>query len=199
MESNYTQEELKNLLYMVGRNVTVHKSVIFFNPKKIVIGSNVRIDCFSMISAGDHGIGIENNVHIGAGCYIFGGGGKVYIECYAGLSSRVSLYTATDDYTEGHLSNPTIPDEFKKVKKGSVTVKKHVLIGSGSVIMPSVTLEIGSAVGALTFVNRNVPKGVVVSGSPMRKVATRNLQKLLELETQYEDQTRNSKQAKIPH
>ena len=71
--------------------------------------------------------------------------------------------------------------EFRKVTSGDVVFKKHALIGSGSVIMPGVTIETGAAVGALSFVNKNVPEFAVAAGIPARVIGQRN-RRLLELE-----------------
>jgi galactoside O-acetyltransferase len=168
----------------IGTNVSIHPSAILFNPEKLYLGSNVRIDCFCLLSAGEDGIHIGDHVHIAAGSYIFGSGGKVELEDFAGLSSRVAIYTASDDYTEGYLTNPTVPEKYKKVTRGPVALRKHVIIGSGSVIMPGVELAIGAAVGALTFVYKNVRDFQIVSGNPMRVVGTRG-QRLLELEKEF--------------
>lgn len=168
-----------------GNNVTIHESAVFFSPKRIHIGNDVRIDCFCMISAGEEGVYIGNNIHLGAGAMIFGSGGRVTLDHFAGLSSRVSIYTATDDFVDGHLTNPTIPLKYRKTKTGPVTLRKHAIVGAGSIIMPGVELKEGASVGALTLVTRSVPEFAVVFGSPMRRITTRNKERLHELERQF--------------
>ncbi|MSU34378.1 MAG: hypothetical protein EXS36_04585 [Pedosphaera sp.] len=61
------------------------------NPEKIRIGSHVRIDAFSILSAGTEGIWLGNYVHIGAGTQIFGGRGAVLFEDFSGAAGRVSI------------------------------------------------------------------------------------------------------------
>ena len=179
---NYSADELKALgLGSFGENVRIHKSAVLINPAGLQFGNNVRVDCFCVFSAGPAGIRVGDYVHVAAGCYLFGGGGPIVLEDFSGLSSRVSIYTATDDYTEGYLTNPTVPDEFKKVTGGAVFLRKHVIIGAGSVILPGVELGIGSAVGALTCVRKDVEPFKVVVGNPARAVGERG-RKLLELE-----------------
>jgi acetyltransferase-like isoleucine patch superfamily enzyme len=170
-----------------GANVSIHDTVQFFNPANVFIGDNVRIDCFCVLSAGTEGIHIGNNVHIAAGVYVFGGGGKVEIEDFAGISSRVSLYTASDDYSGGHMTNPTVPDRYRQVRRGGITLRKHAILGAGTVVMPGVELGLGASVGALSFVNKNVKEFLVVSGNPLRLVGTRN-RRVLELEKEYLDE-----------
>lgn len=182
---NYSPEELGKIGFgAVGRNVIIHKSAQIFSPQDIYIGNNVRIDCFSVLSAGKEGIHIGNNVHLAVSVLIFGGGGRVTLEDFSGLSSRVSVYTATDDYSGGYLTNPTVPDRFKNVMCGPVTFRKHVVVGSGSVVMPNVELGLGASVGALSYVRKCVESFAVMSGNPMKLVGRRD-EKVLEMERLY--------------
>ena len=84
------------------------------------------------------------------------------------------------------MTNPTIPDEFRKITCAPVVLEKHVVVGWGSVIMPGVTLKQGASVGAQSYVNKDVPEYLVVRGAPIRKIGRRNHNRLLELEKQYE-------------
>jgi galactoside O-acetyltransferase len=182
---NYTLTEIENLGIRVGLNPRIHKSVLFFNPEKIILGHHVRIDCFSMLSAGDEGITIGRNVHIAVSSYIFGAGGRVVLSDFSGLSARVTLFTATDDYSEGYLTNPTVPERYKKVKRGSIILEPHVDIGAASVILPGVTLGRGSSVGAMSLVHQNVGEYEVVFGIPSRVIGRRDSNKLQQLEKAY--------------
>jgi dTDP-4-amino-4,6-dideoxy-D-glucose acyltransferase len=168
----------------IGQNVQIDKSVIFINPKNIHIGNNVRIDAFSIFS-GDSGIHIGNNVHIAAYVQLAANGGLLTISNFVGVASRCSIFTATDDYREGYLTGPTIPDEYKKVKKGPVTLEKHVIVGCGSVILPTCTLKIGSSVGALTLINKDVTEYAIVAGRPAQILGYRDKELLQKLETKY--------------
>lgn len=182
---NYSLEDLKEIGFgCIGQNVSIHKTVQIYSPARIFIGDNVRIDCFSILSAGNEGILIGNNVHIAASSFIFGGGGKVTLEDFSGLSSRVSIYTATDDYSEGYLTNPTVPEKYKKLSCGSVCLRKHAIVGSGSVIMPGVEVGLAASIGALSFVYKNVEAFAIVFGSPARVIGKRS-EKILEMEQLY--------------
>jgi dTDP-4-amino-4,6-dideoxy-D-glucose acyltransferase len=185
---NYSESELRETFGSVGTNVSVHRSCIIFGGDRIHIGSNVRIDCFSMLSAGDQGITIGGHVHIAVGCYLFGSGGKITIDDFAGLSARVSLFTATDDYLLGYMTNSTVPDKYKKVTKGDVALKKHALVGCGAVIMPC-TLGVGSSVAALSFVSKNVADFDVVKGTPAVRIASRR-RMILDLENRLRESER---------
>jgi len=183
--SNYSQEELDNLLGSVGERVSIHRSVVFFNPKQIFIDSDVRIDCFSMLSAGQNGIHIGHHCHLSAGVYLYGGGDKIEIESFAGISSRTTLFTACDDFVEGYMTGPLIPSHFKKVMNGSITLRKHSLIGSGSIILPNVELGIGAAVGAMSLVKRSVKPFAIVVGIPAKETGAKRSELLFELEKEF--------------
>jgi dTDP-4-amino-4,6-dideoxy-D-glucose acyltransferase len=171
---NYSSEELRTMLASVGDNVAVHRSVLMFSPQSIHVGSNVRIDCFSVLSAGQDGIFIGDHIHIAAGAYLFGSGGRIVMESFSNLSSRVVVYTATDDYTEGYLTNPTVPVKFRKVRQGDVILRRHAIVGTGSVLLPGVTLGLAASVGALTLVHKPVGDFAVAAGIPFRIVGERN-------------------------
>jgi galactoside O-acetyltransferase len=180
---NYSKEELRSLGIATGENVAVHRTVEFFNPEAIVMGNNIRIDCFCVISAREKVV-LGDNIHIASGASINGSEG-VEMGNFSGLSNRVNLFTASDDYIQGYLTNPTVPEEFKKVKRGKVVLGEHVIVGCGSIIMPGVTLARGVSIGALSFVSRDVPEYSVVSGNPARVLGTRNKQLLGEMEARY--------------
>lgn len=186
--NNYSPQELTNLGIRFGDNIRVHRTVEFFGGN-VTLGSHVRIDCHCVISSKEPVL-IGNHVHFGVGVHIFGAAGVV-IEDYCGLSSRCSIFTTSDDYSEGYLTNPTIPDRYKKVLTQPVKLEKHAIVGCGSVIMPGVTICSGASVGALTFVNKRVPEFAIVGGSPLRKIGIRNRERLHMLEKQYEEEERN--------
>ncbi len=187
----YSQQQLQDFGLKIGQNVSIHHTVQFFG-KNIEIGSNVRIDCFSVISA-NQPVVIGNNVHLGVATHIFGAAG-VWIEDYCGISSRVSIFSTSDDYSEGFLTNPTIAAQYRKVVAKSVIMKKHVVVGCGSIIMPGVTLAEGASVGAGSFVTKNIPAYMIVSGNPVRKIGMRNQERLQELEKQHRMEVIDEKQ-----
>ena len=111
--------------------------------------------------------------------------GRILMEDFSGLSSRVALYTATDDYREGYLTNPTVPDELRNVRCGSVVLRRHVVVGAGCVILPGVELGFGSSVGALSCVRKSVSElKVCVGGSTsLRVIGERSRERLSALES----------------
>jgi galactoside O-acetyltransferase len=163
-----------------GQNVLISEKASFYGMSKISLEDSVRIDDFCILSAGQGGISVGRNVHIS--CYSsLIGEQKITIHDFAGISSRVSIYSSSDDYTGEAMTNPTIPEEFRKVDNRPVVVGRHCIIGSGSVILPGVTIEEGCAIGALTMVYKDCPAFGIYFGNPARKINERS-KKLLELE-----------------
>lgn len=154
-----------------GNNVQIHRTVQFFG-NNVSIGSNVRIDCFCTISS-DAEVSIGNHVHLGSYACILGGAG-VTIEDFAGLSARVTIFTATDDYTSGHLSNPTVPDEFRCVRAAPVVIERHAILGVGSVVLPGVRIGKGASIGAFSLVIKDVSAHAIAMGAPLREIGRRD-------------------------
>ena len=88
---------------------------------------------------------------IGAFTYINAEHG-VIIEDWVQIGSHCSIYSIS-----------TIDE-----KKGQVVLKKNCRIGSHSLIMPGVTVGENSIVGAMSFVNRDIPDNVVAVGVPAK-------------------------------
>jgi galactoside O-acetyltransferase len=164
----------------VGKNVLLSDRASFHNPGGISIGDNVRIDDFCVLSAGSGGIRIGSYVHIAVYTSIIGAG-PVAIEDFANLSSRVAIYSSNDDYSGGTMTNPMVPDEFKGVEHAPVQIGRHVVVGSGSVVLPGVRLAEGVAIGALSLVRESCQAFTVWAGAPARQIGTRS-RELLGLE-----------------
>jgi dTDP-4-amino-4,6-dideoxy-D-glucose acyltransferase len=181
MAADYTQEALDELGFIsLGEGVRIHQTVLFWGAGNISIGLNVRIDANCVITAGPENVCIGDYVHIGVGCSIFGTAGTTLGD-FCTLSGRVSIYSTNDDYSGASLTNPTVPDEFRNVDSAPVRIEKHGIVGCGSVVMPGVHLEIGAAVGALSYVNESVTPFTIVAGTPARKTGDRK-RDLLDLE-----------------
>ncbi|WP_180128960.1 acyltransferase [Rhodoferax sp. BLA1] len=167
----------------VGDNVQISDKASFYGVSRIVLGNQVRIDDFCVLAAGIGGIVVGNYVHIAVSSSLIGAG-TITLADFSGLSSRVSVYSSSDDYSGASLTNPTVPSEFTGVTHAAVSLGKHVIVGSGSVILPGVTLEDGVAVGALSLVNRDCKAFGIYAGNPARRISERKRDLLL-LEQQF--------------
>lgn len=183
---HFNHAELQELgLKQFGHEVFIGKNVSFYNAENISIGNNVRIDDFCILSAGSGGISIGNHVHIAPFCTLIGKG-EIILADFSGLSSRVSIYSSTDDYSGDVLTNPTVPETYKNIIDGPVELKKHVIVGSGSIIMPNICLFEGAAIGALSLVTTSIPAFTIAAGIPAVPIKQRN-RKLLELEKSFHE------------
>jgi galactoside O-acetyltransferase len=112
------------------------------------------------------------------------GAGKITLEDFCNLSSRVSIYSSNDDYSGSFMTNPTIAPEFTNVNNADVIIGRHVIIGSGSIVLPGVILEEGVAIGALSLVKKKCQAFTIYAGSPLKKISNRS-KKILELEKSF--------------
>lgn len=177
----YGSEELRRFGFgSVGENVSIAKNATIIGLGNITLGNNVRIDGGTVIAAHSGSLALGDYIHIGGGCYL-GCAGGITMADFAGLSQGVRIYSGTDDYSGASLTNPTVPARFTEVKIAPVALEKHVIIGSGSVILPGVTIGEGSSVGALSMVAKTLEPWGVYFGAPARKLKARS-KALLELE-----------------
>lgn len=184
MSSFLSQDDLKKLgLGSFGSNVFVSKFANLYNASEIHLGSNVRIDDFCILSAGQQGILIDDYVHIG--CYSsLIGQGKISISSFANISTKVSIFSSSDDFSGNSLTNPMVENRYKLLKHEPVILEKHVIIGTNSTVLPGVHLKIGSAVGAHSLVKYSCSPFQIYAGVPARLVGTRS-SKLISLEKEF--------------
>ena len=167
----------------VGKDVLISDKCSIYNAKNIEIGSNVRIDDFVILSAGEGGIKIGSHIHIA--CYTsLIGGGEIVVEDFSQISSRVTILSSSDDFSGDFLIGPCIPSEFTNVKSKKVFLKKHAVIGTGSTVLPGVTLNEGAAVGAMSLVNSDIDEYTIFYGIPAKKQNYRS-KKILDTENNF--------------
>ncbi|CAB4143355.1 WbbJ Acetyltransferase (isoleucine patch superfamily) [uncultured Caudovirales phage] len=186
------QSDLEKLGFKsLGKNVLLSNKASIYNAKNISIGDNSRIDDFSILSAGDGGINIGKNVHIACFSAIIGRG-MVIMDDFSGLSSRVSVYSSSDDYSGEYMTNPCIPNDFTNTIHKDVIIGKHSVIGASSIVLPGVHIGNYSAVGAMSLVKDNVGEFEIVAGVPAKKMKDRKRQ-ILEVELKYLQYITNEK------
>lgn len=169
-----SEKQLKAMKFAtVGTNVLLSEKASIYNPQNIHLGSNVRIDDFCIISAGDKGIEIGSHVHIA--CYVsLIGSELIKIKDFVGISSKTAVYSSSDDYSGDFLTGPTIPSAFKNLNNRPVIFESHSLIGAGCIILPGVTIGEGTAIGALSMVTKNLAPWGTYVGSPIKFIKPRS-------------------------
>lgn len=177
MTSFYTVEELKQLgIHKFGCNVRISRKASIYSADKLSIGDNVRIDDFCILSG--H-IEIGNFIHIAAYTALYGGDKGIYISDFSNLSSRISIYSVSDDYSGETMTNPMVPADYKNVTSEAVYIGKHVIIGSTSVVLPGVNIAEGSSFGSFSFINRNSEPWSINVGIPFKKIKDRSRELLI--------------------
>jgi galactoside O-acetyltransferase len=167
----------------IGSNVLISERASIYGASRISIGTNVRIDDFCILSAGEGGITIGNNIHIGAAATLIGQG-SIGLGDFANLSGRTAVYSSSDDYSGRTLTNPTVPNAYKDIDSRPVSIGRHVIVGSGSVILPGTILGEGCAVGALSLVSGAWEPFTILAGTPAKQHGVRE-RTLLEVEGRY--------------
>lgn len=168
----------------LGSNVKISEKASIYEPEKMEIGDNCRIDDFCVVSGR---IVMGRNVHIAPGCLVAGGSPGVTLSDFCGLAYHVQVFAQSDDYNGSTMTNPTVPAGFKAEIKEPVLIGRHTIVGSGAVITPGVALGEGTAIGALALVLRPTEPWSVYAGVPAKFIKSRS-QDLLKLEKLYLDQ-----------
>lgn len=182
-------ELLKIGLRHIGEDVQISRKASFYGAHEIEIGNHVRIDDFCILSGR---IRLGNYIHVAAFCAFYGGTSGIEVDDYANFSSRISVYAVSDDYSGYSMTNPMIPNIYKRIDDRQVRIGRHVIIGAGSVLLPGITLHEGSAVGALSLVNSNIPNWSIYGGVPAKFIKQRN-KHLLEFENEFVNKEMDNK------
>lgn len=168
-----TPEQISEMGFAsVGKNSKLSGKASYYNCQSIIIGDNVRIDDFCVLSAGAGGIEIGNHIHIAVYSSLIGAG-KITLDDFSNISSRVAIYSSNDDYSGTSMTNPTVPVEYTNVTHADVIIGRHAIIGAGSVVLPGITIEEGVAVGALSLVSKNCQAFGIYSGVPSKRIKER--------------------------
>lgn len=180
MNSFYSPNELINIGFKkIGSSVFISRNASFYGVENIIIGDNVRIDDFCILSGN---ITLGSHVHISAYCALYGSKG-IEMEDYSGLSARCTILSATDDFFGDYLVGPMCDSNFTNVTGGKVILKKYSQLGVGCVVFPNITIEEGVAVGAMSLIKCNLDEWSIYVGVPVRKIKERKkgLLKLLKI------------------
>jgi len=121
---------------------------------------------------------IGSYIHIANFCY-FGARHGIVVEDFVNVSHGTKILSASDDFSGLKLIGPTVPKEFTGGTFGKVTLKKHVVIGVCSVVLPGCTIGEGCALGAFSLVDRSLEPWGFYVGIPVRRIKERKKDLLL--------------------
>jgi len=148
----------------LGKDVEIDPSSSVNN---VTIGDNVRIAkrC-SVFGSPDNQLEVGSDTYIGMNSLLNGFAAKLTIGSNVSIAQNVNIMVDS-----GPNASPAMQQVFPLEKK-PVTVGNHVWIGTGSVIMPGVTLGDYCVVAANSFVNRSFDPFTIIGGTPARILRT---------------------------
>lgn len=168
-----TEQQLYDMGFAsLGKNVLISDKASIYGASNIHIGDNVRIDDFCILSAGKGGIEIGSYIHIAVYSSLIGAG-KIMLSDFSNISSKVAIYSSNDDYSGEYMTNPMVPEKYTNITHADVAIGKHVIIGSGTVVLPGITLHEGVAIGALSLVTKDCEAFGIYAGAPAKKIKNR--------------------------
>lgn len=167
----------------IGTNVLISGDARIYNAANMVIGNNVRIDAFCILSAGDKPFILEDNIHISAGVMIYGQYG-FHMKSFTNISSACRVFTQSDSFTGEYMIGPTVPSKYRGVYGFPLVIEKHSVIGTGTTILPGAVIGEGVAVGANSLVKGECKPWSIYAGSPVKFIKERS-RKVIEFEKEY--------------
>jgi galactoside O-acetyltransferase len=154
----------------------------FYGASRIRLGSHVRIDDFTIITAEEE-VTIGSYVHIGAQVFIAGRKG-VQIGDFVNISAGAAIFTVSDDFSGNNLVGAVVPDSLRNVSGGRVVLDRHAAVAARSVVLPGVTFGEGAVLGALSLAKEPLPAWHLYGGVPARCLGERS-KAVLELEKRF--------------
>lgn len=168
--SFYEKNELERLgIKKIGKNVLISRKASIYNPEEILIGNNVRIDDFCILSGK---IKLGSNIHISSFCALYGKYGIELEDC-TGMSPRSIIFSATDDFSGDYLIGPMYPEQFTNVVSGKVILKKFSQLAANTIVLPNIIIGEGAVTGALSLVNKNLEPWTINTGIPINRTRPR--------------------------
>ena len=165
------QTVLHRYLAGCGRGVRVYEGCRLVPADRIHLGDYSQIDEGVRVFAGQ-GVIVGRHVHLAFGAAILGGG-ACEIGDFAGVSPGCQIITGSEEI-HGGLTNPTVPEAFRSVRRGRVTIGPHALSCAGAILLPGVTVGEGAVVSAGAVVHRDLAPWSIYAGFPLVCVGTRN-------------------------
>lgn len=177
-----TREALEAMGFArLGLNVKISNKASIYEPEKMEIGDNSRIDDFCVVSGR---ILMGRNVYIGPLCLVAGGEPGITFEDFTTLAYHAQVFSQSDDYSGATMANPTVPSVYKSEIKEAVHLRRHSIVGAGGIVGPGVTLAEGTSVGTGGVVLRSTEPWSIYAGIPAVKLKDRR-RDLLTLEQDY--------------
>jgi dTDP-4-amino-4,6-dideoxy-D-glucose acyltransferase len=168
----FSKEYNKDLLKSYGKNVFVSSSTEIRRPQFVTLGNHVDIDSFCYITtqliAADY-------VHIAPYVGIIGGAqGLLQMGNFTNIAIGSKIICVSDTFIgDGLIGSQDIPLHLRSLKAAPIIFKNFANVGANSIILPGVTLEEGTVIGANSLVTKSTEPWTVYGGSPARPIKQR--------------------------
>ncbi len=154
--------------YYLGQGVVFESHVLVFHPENIEIYDNVYVGHYTILKGY-----YKNKMVIGAGSWIgqqcfFHSAGGLKIGTNTGIGPGVKIITSF--HSDAEIKKPILQNA---VRFAPVIIGNNCDIGTGSIILPGVTIGQGAVIGAGTVVSKNIPAYAVAAGVPARVMRMR--------------------------
>lgn len=163
----------KMRLAHLGSNVLIDVGVFLIGGKNISIKDFTWIDTNVRLEAMLGRIEIGSRVHVAANV-IIGARESVIVGDFAAIAAGAKIYANSEVPMPGlHMSGPMVPEQHKSFHSARINLGKDSVVGANSVLLPGANLGEGSILGALSFLNKDVPAWEIWAGAPAKKISER--------------------------
>jgi acetyltransferase-like isoleucine patch superfamily enzyme len=162
-----------------GQDVVIDTMTRFTRPDQVHIGNHVAIDwgfyCTTALTIGDY-------VHISPHVAVIGGAGTALtIEDFCFVSVGVKMICGSELFKGDGLIGPLIPEEFVDLQDlRPVVLQRFSGVCANSVVLPGVTMAVGSVLGANSLLKTSTEPWTIYAGSPARPIQSRRSDTMIE-------------------
>ena len=150
------------LKFMPGRIGCFIRNLLlpYKNGYKVLIWDGTHIDSPSKLNIGNH-------VSINRGC-IINAAGNVTISDNVLIGPEVIIYSQNHNFNQKEKNI-----NLQGYSKAPVMIQRNVWIGARSIILPGVTIQSDSIIGAGSVVTNDIPSNSIFAGNPAKLIKKR--------------------------
>jgi acetyltransferase-like isoleucine patch superfamily enzyme len=157
------------------RDIKIDKTANIKYLKVALLGDHIAIGHCVYISTQIH---LQDYVHISAFVSVIGGKYSLLkMGNFTNLACGVRIICNSDDFAES-LGGPLIPKEYAVTINKPVILEGFNMIGTNSIIMPGVTMAIGSSCIANSIITKDTEEWTLYGGNGIA-LCLRNKVKIL--------------------
>jgi acetyltransferase-like isoleucine patch superfamily enzyme len=156
-----------------GINVFIDQYASAFGMKNIYIGNDTHIDTNVLLLCASGKLKIGNYVHIASNVVI---NGKPFINIgdYTAIAAGAKIYGSTSRSNGKSFSPMSSNYMINTIEKG-VEIGSYALVGINTVVLPGAKIGNYTCIGANSYVDKEIPDGVIAIGCPAKVVKNREV------------------------